>query len=128
MAYKVCLRHANPFHDPKTGQFTFSTVGAVSKGVKSLSDNLPQRIDRYTRKKKAPRKDLSHLSDKELNEILNREQMERRYDEYFNTPVESKGAATLKEILAVAGDVAAVVGPLAVAGVAIYSAAKAKGA
>lgn len=128
MAYKVCLRHANPFHDPKTGQFTFSTVGAVSKGVKSLSDNLPQRIDRYTRKKKAPRKDLSHLSDKELNEILNREQMERRYDEYFNTPVESKGATTLKEILAVAGDVAAVVGPLAVAGVAIYNAAKAKGA
>lgn len=128
MAYKVYLRHANPFHDPKTGQFTFSTIGAVSKGVKSLSDNLPQRIDRYTRKKKAPRKDLSHLSDKELNEILNREQMERRYDEYFNTPVESKGATTLKEILAVAGDVAAVVGPLAVAGVAIYSAAKAKGA
>lgn len=128
MAYKVCLRHANPFHDPKTGQFTFSTIGAVSKGVKSLSDNLPQRIDRYTRKKKAPRKDLSHLSDKELNEILNREQMERRYDEYFNTPVESKGATTLKEILAVAGDVAAVVGPLAVAGVAIYNAAKAKGA
>lgn len=128
MAYKVCLRHANPFHDPKTGQFTFSTVGAVSKGVKSLSDNLPQRIDRYTRKKKAPRKDLSHLSDRELNEILNREQMERRYDEYFNTPVESKGATTLKEILAVAGDVAAVVGPIAVAGVAIYNAAKAKGA
>lgn len=128
MAYKVCLRHANPFHDPKTGQFTFSTVGAVSKGVKSLSDNLPRRIDRYTEKKKAPRKDLSHLSDKELNDILNREQMERRYDEYFNTPVESKGATTLKEILAIAGDVAAVVGPIAVAGVAIYSAAKAKGA
>lgn len=128
MAYKVCLRHGNPFHDPKTGQFTFATVGAVSKGVKSLSDNVPNRIDRYTRKKKQPRKDLSHLSDKELNEILNREQMERRYDEYFNTPVESKGATTLKEILAVAGDVAAVVGPIAVAGVAIYNAAKAKGA
>lgn len=126
--YKVCLQHGNPNHDPKTGQFTFSTIGAVSKGVKNLSDNLPRRIDRYTQKKKAPRKDLSHLSDQELNNILNREQMERRYDEYFNTPVESKGATTLKEILAIAGDVAAVVGPIAVAGVAIYNAAKAKGA
>ena len=128
MAYKICLRHGNPFHDPKTGMFTFKTASAVTKGVQSYSNNLPKRIDRYTQKKKAPRKDLSHLSDQELNSILNREQMERRYDEYFNTPVESKGAATLKEILAVAGDVAAVVGPIAIAGVAIYQAAKEKGA
>ena len=128
MAYRVCLRHGNPFHDPKTGQFTFATAGAISKGVKSWSDNLPNRIDRYTNKKKQPRKDLSHLSDKELDSILRREEMEQRYDRYFNTPVESKGATTLKEILAVAGDVAAVVGPIAVAGAAIYGAAKAKGA
>ena len=69
--------------------------------------------------KKNPRADLSHLTDKELDSILRREEMEQRYDRYFNTPVESKGqkfidgAATIIPI--VGGVVGIAVGATAIA-------------
>lgn len=64
------------------------SVSDVSKGLGSLAGGVKQIRLKET---KNPRADLSHLSDAQLRTILNREQMERQYDQYFNTPVENKG-------------------------------------
>lgn len=64
------------------------SVSEVSKGLGSLAGGVKQIRLKET---KNPRADLSHLSDAQLRTILNREQMERQYDQYFNTPVENKG-------------------------------------
>lgn len=115
------LMHFNPNHDPKNGQFTFSTKDATraskslrdfSKGANTASQSL-QNISRNMKEKKKPRKDLSSLSDKELQQILNRERMEREYDTYFNTPQESKGKKWVEGIgtgLSYAAAIAAIVG------------------
>lgn len=106
------LIHFNERHDPKTGRFTFASGAALAKGVKGSIDSANQVADRFTRGKKRPRADLSRLSDKELSDILRREEMERRYDSYFNTPTEKKGMQYVKDILAIAGGISG----LAVAG------------
>ena len=60
----------------------------ASSSLNNAANNVRQI---KLKEKKAPRADLSKLSDNELRQILNREEMERRYDSYFNTPVENKG-------------------------------------
>lgn len=102
------LRHDNPNHDPKTGQFTFANGASVAKQFKSTTNETSNIVDRFSKGKKNPRADLSKLSDQELNDILRREEMERRYDTYFNTPTEKKGAKYLKDILAITGSVAGI--------------------
>lgn len=105
------LIHFNPNHD-KLGRFA-TGVSVGSKAVKSISNELPNRLNKYD--KKGPRADLSSVSTKDLNDIINRERLERQYDDYFNTPVESKGKQVFNKIMQYAGDVAVVVGPIAVA-------------
>ncbi len=110
--YKPYLKHMNPNHDPKNGQFTFAkgaNLGAgIGKNFKSTTNEVSQVVDRYGKTKKNPRADLSKLSDQELRDLLNREEMERRYDTYFNTPTEKKGAKYTKDVLAIAGAVGGV--------------------
>ena len=110
------LYHANPYHDPKNGQFTYakglSTAASIAKQVGGTTNSLNEVVDRFGKTKKQPRADLSKLSDQELNDILRREEMERRYDSYFNTPTEKKGAKLTKDALTVAK----ALGGIAVAG------------
>ena len=63
-------------------------LSGVQTGLNSMGNALRQT---KLPTKKNPRADLSKLSDDQLRKILNREQMERQYDQYFNTPIESKG-------------------------------------
>ena len=63
-------------------------LSGVQSGLNSMGNALRQT---KLPTKKKPRADLSNLSDEQLRKVLNREQMERQYDQYFNTPVESKG-------------------------------------
>ncbi|MBP5598236.1 MAG: hypothetical protein J6Y02_22910 [Pseudobutyrivibrio sp.] len=76
----------------------------VGKGLGSAS-NI---VDKAWKTKQNPRKDLSKISDKELQQILNRERMEQEYNRYFNTPTENKGKAFVKDALSIAVDVAAI--------------------
>ena len=90
---------------------------ATSKGLNNAS-NVVRNV--RLKEKKNPRADLSKLSDNELRQILNREQMERQYDQFFNTPTESKGQKFVNGLatgLSIAGGVAG----LAVAATTIYS-------
>ena len=99
MGYPSYLIHFNPNHDTTNGQFTFGTASSVAKGVKSISDTTSQAADRFGKTKKRPRADLSKLSDQELRDILTREEMERRYDTYFNTPTEKRVLDMLRLLL-----------------------------
>jgi len=115
------LMHENPFHDPKTGQFTFAQGANAAKQFKNASDQAYQYAEKHSKTKKGPRADLSKMSDQELRDILTREEMERRYDTYFNEPQEKKGAKFTMDAL----QVASLVGGILVAGLTAASLAMA---
>lgn len=96
MTYPTYLIHFNPNHDTTNGQFISGTTSTIAKNVKDVSNATYQYADKYGKTKKRARADLSKLSDQELRDILNRENMERQYDQYFNTPTEKKGAKFVK--------------------------------
>jgi len=131
MVYPTYLIHFNPNHDTTNGQFISGSVSNISKGVKTIADTTSQAADRFGKTKKMPRADLSKLSDQELRDILNRENMERQYDQYFNTPTEKKGAKYIKNIASGISVAAVTIGAVAGAAVGVMGlydriAAKAK--
>lgn len=115
----------NPNHDAKTGQFTFGSktriASKIAQGGKNAGDIAYQYVDKLGKGTKGPRADLSNMSDEELRKILNREEMERRYDTYFNTPTERKGVEYVKTALTIT------TGVLGVAGAALGAAATIQG-
>lgn len=111
------LQHENPFHDPKTGQFTFAQGANIAKQTKSTIDTASQYANQKLKPQKGPRKDLSQMSDQDLRKILERERMELEYDRYFNTPTESKGSKFVKDAL----EIGKVVGGIAVGGLTAVS-------
>lgn len=88
----------------------WSNVSTAVKAATATTATVGKLADTFSKnQKQAPRVDLSHLSDQELQAILNRERNERAYNEYFNPPKQNKGAETVKtvaEVLTVAGGVA----------------------
>lgn len=120
----VTIDATDRWHSKKDGKFTVKPMSAkdatkaskalreFGKGASATSQSL-QGVSRSMAPKKGPRKDLSNLSDKELQQILNRERMEREYDMYFNTPEESKGKKFVDGLgttLTYAAAIAAIVG------------------
>ncbi len=84
-------------------------VDASSSLVKRLQDVEKETTPKSTRKKM----DLSTMSDKEMRDRINRELLERQYQQLFSEvdqPKVSKGRAAVKSILSVAGDTLAVAG------------------
>ena len=64
-----------------------------------------QEIEKgFTPKKE--RMDLSHMTDKEMRDRINRELLERQYNDIFNPPKISKGRKAVRATLAVAGGLA----------------------
>jgi len=106
----------NIYHDPKTGQFTFSPDSAKRAGMASkvVSEGLGKASKNISNSpafnKKNPRLDLSKMSDDELRQVLNRERMEQEYNRYFNTPQESKGKKFVETALPIASTVVGIVG------------------
>lgn len=139
--YKAVLKHGdvtyssnsrgNQAHDKATGKFTFNpnkaanVSRAISTGARNASQNIANNSNSYLRGKKGPRADLSNMSDQELQRIINRENMERQYDNYFNTPTESKGKKFVDGLSTVLGITATAAG-IAASGFAIYAAVKGK--
>lgn len=85
-----------------------------TKGLTDSARNLSNELKRVNDKsmKKAPknRLDLSNMTDKELRDQINRELLERQYNDVFNPPQVSKGKEYASQILDSAGDVLAVTG------------------
>ena len=115
----------NQYHDPKTGQFTFSP-NKVGTALNTASGGLlraQQNANKINWTKSNGRVDLSNMSDQDLQKVLNRERMEQEYNRYFNAPQESKGKKFINDVLPVAATVLGVVGT----GVTIYATLKNKG-
>ncbi len=84
-------------------------VDTSSSLVKQLQNIEKETSPKSTRKKM----DLSKMTDKEMRDQINRELLERQYQQLFSEvdqPKVSKGRAAVKSILSVAGDTLALTG------------------
>lgn len=76
-----------------------SSVGRLSNDAKNSVRSIPTKRQKIN---------LDHMSDKELNDRINRELLERRYNDIFSTPSKAeKGKKYVANTLAVAGSLAA---------------------
>ena len=91
---------------------TGRVIDATSKIVRQAQD-----VERNTSSKPTKKKlDLSNMTDKELSDRINREMLERRYNDLFapeETPTVSKGREAVRDVLDVAGTVLGVAGSAA---------------
>lgn len=87
---------------------TERTKGVVDR-TNDLTRNLSSGADaasnlsRHRAQAKTKRMDLSKYSDQELRSKINRELLERQYNDVFNAPKQSVGAQYVKDYLQLAG-------------------------
>ena len=119
-----------------------SKSGKASEVFKPGKDNKPSSAEKITRStsdivdrsskiversnKPAPRQDLSKVSNKELQDKINRMQLEKRYSELSSTEYDA-GKQRTKDILETVGDAAAVGASMAIIGTQIYKIKKGTG-
>ena len=87
------------------------------RGTKKVTDESAQLAgkiknmsDKSIRNAPKTRMDLSKMSDKEMRDKINRELLERQYNDVFNPPKVKKGKETASKILETTGDVLVVAG------------------
>ena len=73
-----------------------------------LARNLKTANDQSIKNKPKPRMDLSNMSDQDLRNQINRELLERQYNDVFNPPTVSKGRQYASQILETTGTVLAI--------------------
>lgn len=85
-----------------------------TKSLTEASSRMTGDLKRVTEKsiKNTPKKtmDLSHMSDKEMRDQINRAFLEKQYNEMFAPQTPSKGKEMVMKTLDTAGDVLAVTG------------------
>ena len=75
----------------------------VASSSKNVVDTIGNSNFMNSRGKKNPRLDLSGKTDKELRDAINRELLERQYNDVFNAPKTSRGKEVIKKVLAGTG-------------------------
>lgn len=75
----------------------------VANESANASKNAKQLLDDVDNLRSKPKMDLSKMSDKELRDQINREYLERQYDDLFNPKKVSKGKENAKKVLAATG-------------------------
>ena len=75
----------------------YKNFSDAAKGISEAAKGTSNMIDMFNVPKKNGRIDLSAMTDAELNNILNRERMERQYNDYFNAAQKNKGADYAKK-------------------------------
>ena len=84
------------------------TYADIANSTSSSLKNASQVIDSLPRKSR-PRMNLNDMSDKELNDKINREILERRYNDLFSSPTKEEiGRQKVSTILSTAGTIAGV--------------------
>lgn len=84
-------------------QSTRDRLNDSSNAVRRANDVLKNRDKQ--KKNDKPRLDLSNMSDKELRDRINRENLERQYNDLFNNQrTVSKGRQRVEKLLDAAGD------------------------
>lgn len=75
---------------------------------RNLSNELKRTVDTSNRNRKVPKMDLSNMTDQEMRNQINREILERQYNDMFNPRKESKGREHVSRTLESAGNVLAI--------------------
>lgn len=75
---------------------------------KLMTDRLRNANDSAMRRRQAPKMDLSHMSEKEMRDQINRAMLERQYNDMFNPQKTSKGREYVSAALETAGSVLAI--------------------
>ena len=121
--YKNTERTGERYKTDKKGKKTYYEADVskwvdddMQKSKKVIDDsanvarNLKTATDKSIKNQPRERMDLSKMSDKELRDQINRELLERQYNDVFNPPKISKGKETASKILDTAGDVLMIAG------------------
>lgn len=82
----------------------------VADSTANFTRELKNANDRAIRNTPKKRMDLSKMTDKEMREQINRELLERQYNDVFNPPTVSKGRRYASKILEGAGTTITLVG------------------
>ena len=82
----------------------------VADSGRNLSNDLKRAIDTSSKNDKAPKMDLSSMSDNEMREKINRYYLEKQYNDIFNQSRESKGKRFINRTLDMAGNALTVTG------------------
>lgn len=82
----------------------------LTEASSRMTDELKRANEKSAKNKPKARMDLSGMSDKELRDRINRELLERQYNDVFNPPKVSKGREFAGQILDSAGTVLAITG------------------
>lgn len=77
----------------------------VANASKQLTNDLKTLEEKTRSKKKPERLDLSEMTDKELRDRINRELLERQYNDVFNPQEVSKGREWVHDTLEIGGAV-----------------------
>ena len=83
---------------------------SLADSGKNLSNELKRVTDKSIKNTPKTRLDLSDMTDQELRNQINRELLERQYNDVFNPPQVSKGKEYASKMLETTGDVLAVTG------------------
>lgn len=73
-----------------------------------MTEELKRANEKAVKNKPKTRMDLSNMTDKELRDQINRELLERQYNDVFNPPTVSKGREYAGQVLETAGTVLAI--------------------
>ena len=97
---------------PDPNRWTKEDIERTKKVVDQSSDLIKRAKNRVDnpKKKKSPRMDLSKMSDQELRNRINREMLEKQYNQLFGPEASgtmSKGRKAVSNTLAMAGGVMA---------------------
>lgn len=78
------------------------STNKINESIKIVNQNS---LDRAAKKNKENRIDLSSMSDKELRDKINRELLERQYNDVFNKKKVSRGRRFATDMIEVSGTV-----------------------
>lgn len=82
----------------------------LTNETSGLINNLKNANNNSIRNKSKTKMDLSNMTDKEMRDRINREILERQYNDMFSPQKESKGREYTNRILETAGSVLAITG------------------
>lgn len=89
-------------------QRTKNLVESTNQLTRNLREANRNSMERE--KQNVKKMDLSHMTDKEMREQINRALLERQYEQMFNPPTVSKGKQYVDRVLEVAGSTLAITG------------------
>lgn len=83
---------------------TKNVVTSTKDMTKEL-DSLNKAVDKVSSKHSRERMNLDNMTDKEMRDAINRELLERQYNDVFNPPKVNKGREYVTDVLDIAGPV-----------------------